>query len=140
MLLLDNQQKEERDISLMDTVDCFRLDANRKIDPSTRSKFGQYMTNAPVANFMASLFVNMSGKIRLLDAGAGVGSLTAAFVQEACNRQEKPDTINAEIYEIEPIFSDYLKETLSECNNLCALNNIPSDFILRLFKRNIVRM
>jgi len=128
MLLINNQQKEERNISLMDTVDCFRLDANRKIDPSTRSKFGQYMTNAPVANFMASLFVNMSGEIQLLDAGAGVGSLTAAFVREACNRQEKPDTINAEIYEIEPIFYDYLKETLSECNNLCALNNIPSDF------------
>ena len=29
MLLLYNQQEEEN-ISLMDTVDCFRLDANRK--------------------------------------------------------------------------------------------------------------
>lgn len=35
MLVIDNQQKEESDISLMDTVDCFRLDANKKVDPST---------------------------------------------------------------------------------------------------------
>lgn len=127
MLLLYNQQEEEN-ISLMDTVDCFRLDANRKINPATRSKFGQFMTNASVANFMASLFANMSGEIRLLDAGAGVGSLTAAFIQEACNRQEKPNTINATVYEIEPTFFEHLKETLSNCNELCSLNNIFSDF------------
>jgi adenine-specific DNA-methyltransferase len=40
----------------------------------------------------------------LLDAGAGVGSLTAAFVHEACDRQEKANTINATVYEIEPTF------------------------------------
>ena len=112
----------------MDTIDCFRLDANRKINPATRSKFGQFMTNASVANFMASLFANMSGEIRLLDAGAGVGSLTAAFIQEACNRQEKPNTINATVYEIEPIFFEHLKETISKCKKLCSLNNIPSVF------------
>jgi len=116
MLLLYNQREEN--ISLMDTVDCFRLDANRKINPSTRSEFGQFMTNASVANFMSSLFANMSGEVRLLDAGAGVGSLTAAFVQEACNRQEKPNTINATVYEIEPIFFEHLKETLSKCKKL----------------------
>ena len=64
----------------MDTVECFRLDANRKIDPAKRSGLGQFMTNAKVASFMASLFANIKGKINLLDAGAAVGSLTAAFV------------------------------------------------------------
>ena len=40
--------------------------------------------------------------IRLLDAGAGVGSLTAAFIEEMCGRSVKPRRICATAYEIDP--------------------------------------
>ncbi|MGQ0659982.1 Eco57I restriction-modification methylase domain-containing protein [Sphingosinicella sp.] len=47
-----------------------------------KSRLGQFMTPASVAEFMASLFDFRSTEdIRLLDAGAGQGALTAAFVE-----------------------------------------------------------
>ena len=59
------------------------------------------MTPPPTARLMASMFDDLSGDIHLLDAGAGVGSLTAAFVEEACQRQTKPDSITVNNYELE---------------------------------------
>jgi adenine-specific DNA-methyltransferase len=49
-----------------------------------KSKLGQFMTPPRVAEFMASLFeIPSKSAIRLLDAGAGQGALTAAFVERA---------------------------------------------------------
>ncbi|UIP07190.1 Eco57I restriction-modification methylase domain-containing protein [Erythrobacter sp. SDW2] len=49
-----------------------------------KSQLGQFMTPPNVAEFMASLFeFPAAPKIRLLDAGAGRGALTAAFVERA---------------------------------------------------------
>jgi tRNA1(Val) A37 N6-methylase TrmN6 len=49
-----------------------------------KSQLGQFMTPPSVAKFMASLFaVPETGAIRLLDAGAGQGALTVAFVEKA---------------------------------------------------------
>jgi adenine-specific DNA-methyltransferase len=49
-----------------------------------KSQFGQFMTSPSVAEFMASLFeIPPNGPIRLLDAGAGQGALTAAFIERA---------------------------------------------------------
>jgi hypothetical protein len=46
-----------------------------------KSQLGQFMTPLGVAEFMASLFeLPPKGRIRLLDAGAGQGALTAAFI------------------------------------------------------------
>lgn len=49
--------------------------------PSRKAALGQYMTPAPIAAFMASLFPNNLGAFHLLDAGAGEGSLTCAFLK-----------------------------------------------------------
>jgi hypothetical protein len=56
---------------------------NRHLNGGTKAAFEQYMTPARVSAFMVSLFLLLvKGKaIRLLDPGAGVGSLSAAFVQ-----------------------------------------------------------
>lgn len=48
---------------------------------SRQSEFGQYFTSDRIAEFMASLFGKPSGPVRLLDAGAGAGALTRAFVK-----------------------------------------------------------
>jgi len=88
----------------------FRI--NRKIDPIKRSKLGQFMTCGSVAKFMASLFNSIEDDIYLLDAGAAVvGSLTAAFLQEASNRKTKPKVINSICYEIDDLLIEYLQDT-----------------------------
>ncbi len=79
------------------------------------------MTPGPVAAFMASLFGEAAkDEVRLLDAGAGVGSLTAAFVVETCRREHRPKTITATLYEPEPVLVDCLRATLDECRRECA--------------------
>ncbi len=86
---------------------------------------------------MASLFDEVSGDIRLLDAGAGVGSLTAGFVERICSETNKPRSLSLTCYEIEPVLIGYLKNTLDEAVAQCAFSQIKctsnicdTDFIL----------
>ena len=63
---------------LVDRLDLIRLDIGRRLDPAHRAAMGQFFTPAPIARFMAELSEANTGKVRLLDPGAGVGSLSAA--------------------------------------------------------------
>ncbi len=95
------------------------------------------MTSAPIAEFMASLFAPLSHRtIRLLDPGAGVGSLTAAFVQRACREIVPPEHIDITAYEIDPLLEVPLRATLEDCVRAACFAGIaltyrilPVDFI-----------
>ena len=51
------------------------------VSPKGKMDLGQYMTPAPIATFMASLFPKNFSEFHLLDAGAGEGSLTCALLK-----------------------------------------------------------
>lgn len=75
-------------ISIMENLGPLLLRAERRracatarLDESTRSELGQFPTGADVAAFPATFFDVRSGPLRLLDPGAGVGSLAAAVVE-----------------------------------------------------------
>ncbi len=58
--------------------------AERATPRQRKSQLGQFMTPLSVADFMASRFtLPKSGAIRLLDAGAGQGALTTAFIKRS---------------------------------------------------------
>ena len=123
-------------IDLRDSVEFFRLDANRKLDPSRRGKLGQFMTPPPVAKFMASLFKQTPQNMSLLDPGAGVGSLTAAFVQKILENKDRPKHLKLSAFEIEPVMQPYLQESFrsfemsSNQNGIGLTGSIsPVDFI-----------
>jgi len=86
---------------------------------------GQFLTPAPIARFMASMFREPSGPVRLLDPGAGVGSLTAAYVSEACARRITPSEISVTAYEIDPFLVPYLGRTLEMCRAHCNAAGLP---------------
>lgn len=67
------------------------------------------MTPSAIAHFMAGLFGTASKPVRLLDAGAGVGSLTSAFLYK---QAQVPVEVDA--WEVDPILLEYLKNVLSE--------------------------
>jgi adenine-specific DNA-methyltransferase len=113
--------------ALVDSIDFFRLDANRKIQPERRSDLGQFMTPPATARLMASMFQANQEEISLLDAGAGVGSLTAAFVSEVCARSARPKSISVTVYEIDPILAEYLEGTLAQCRSTCAEVGVAFD-------------
>ena len=81
---------------------------------------------------MASLFdKDWVGPVRLLDAGAGVGSLTAAFVEEFCRSKSVVPSIDATAYELDPIMAEFLQTTLFDCERVCDTAGIrfSSEFL-----------
>ena len=70
------------------------------------------MTPSPVASFMASLFRNWPRSARLLDPGAGIGSLTEAFATKFLEKATLESHLATTAYEIEPILVSYLGEHL----------------------------
>ncbi len=89
-------------------VDQLRLEASRRLNPERKSALGQFMTPSAIARFMASLFSPGANNVRLLDAGAGVGSLTSAFVDAHPGVR-----IQIEAWELDPTLRAYLETTLS---------------------------
>lgn len=125
-------------LAIADTAEFYRIDASLKLDPQKRSLLGQYMTPAPIARFMASLFEGIPKDVRLLDPGAGVGSLTAAFVERLCEGVRKPGSVALVAYEIEPLLATYLRQTMDVALTQCRAAQIKAeneiheeDFILR---------
>lgn len=123
---------------LIESVDRARLEVSPTLDPKRRSKLGQFMTPGQTAAFMASMFQNMPRDVRLLDAGAGMGALTAAFISEACRRDDRPASIAVTAYEIDPQMADILDGTMQACAVRCikagiafSCDVIRDDYILR---------
>lgn len=53
-----------------------------------QEELGQFLTAVPTADFMASMFGPLPSVVRLLDAGAGAGALTVAFVKMLAKLRE----------------------------------------------------
>ena len=105
---------------LAEQVDFVRMDVSRRLDPTKRSQLGQFLTPAPVARFMASMFEPFGQSVRLLDAGAGVGSLSAAFVDQVIGGKTNVDRLTVTAYEVDPALAEYLEETLDACRVKCT--------------------
>ena len=123
--------------AIAETADFYRAAIASRLDPKRRSELGQYMTAAPLARFLASLFDSIEGDVRLLDPGAGVGALTAAFIERICGTRRKPESAALVCYEIEPLMIGYLRATLQAAERRCAEARIEAltrihdeDFIL----------
>jgi hypothetical protein len=70
------------------------------------------MTTTAIADFMASLFTRWPNHARLLDPGAGVGSLTEAFSERFSAKAAQGAILEAHAYEIEPVLLRYLADHL----------------------------
>ena len=104
---------------LLDRVDLIRLDAGRRLDPARRAAMGQFFTPAPIARFMADLSEATAGEVRLLDAGAGIGSLSAAWIARACGLERGPSSIHLTAYEADPHLAKHLRQTVQDCEAVC---------------------
>jgi adenine-specific DNA-methyltransferase len=105
------------------TLDLTRVDVSARLDPKQRTKLGQFFTPMVTARLMASMFTNESTTLRVLDAGAGIGLLTAAFIAEVCRREKRPERISVVAFEIDPALSPQLEETHALCRALCGSRN-----------------
>lgn len=105
--------------SLMLAVDEFRKEASARLDARRRTQMGQFLTPSPIASFMAEMFRGKKPTVRVLDPGAGVGSLCAAVVSTLCQSSTRPAMIAVTAYEVDPLLVDYLRQTLRRCRSTC---------------------
>lgn len=98
---------------LLELAEQYRKEANKLLNPKTKSALGQFMTPAPICLFMASLFDSIQGEVKLLDPGCGVGSLSAAFIDRALNLDVK--SVDLDAFDIEEVMIPFLDKTLDAC-------------------------
>lgn len=119
-------------INLLGQVDLLRIAASLKQEQKQKGKLGQFLTPAPVAELMAGMFDKLDlPQISLLDAGAGVGSLLAAFVANLCQRKRRPANLDIVAYEIDPFLIVYLHQTLKLCARECQIAGISLNYEIR---------
>lgn len=104
---------------LFDKMDLLRVQISQKLDPKHRAEKGQYFTPSNLARFMASMFNQRPRILNILDAGAGIGTLSAALTLTACDWEQKPDLITITAYESEREFLDIIADTYNSCENYC---------------------
>ena len=96
-----------------------------------QAEWGQYFTPPGIARFMVELFALDGDKIRLLDAGAGAGGLSAAFLDRMLDAGDTTQPVELTAHEIDPAL---LRQLTSEIDGRCRRLNgrceiIPGDFI-----------
>ena len=123
-LLVKQDRSSVREATMI-AVDQVRRTANSVLHPERKIELGQFMTPASVAQFMAALFSERHGPVRLLDAGAGIGSLTAAFID-----RWGAESVHVTAYEIDETLTSFLRDILS-CYGNCGFEGtiINRDFI-----------
>jgi len=109
---------------LLDWVDLVRLGVSSKLAPDRQTALGQFFTPAPTARLMASMLDANASNVRLIDPGAGIGTLTAAGVAELCSRSQRPGKISVAAYEIDTNLIPHLRKTLDGCRRTCELAGI----------------
>jgi len=117
---------------LLSDVEQTRVVVSRACDPKRKSQFSQFFTPVDIARYMAGLFSQRTGdNCRLLDAGAGIGSLSAAFLERCASGSLDFDCVEVDAFEVDDDLHPYLTRTLEKYRK--HLNIIPTvrgnDFI-----------
>ena len=100
---------------LLQTVEQRRQTVSAALSAKHRSAMGQFFTPCGPAGFLAGLLdLPESGVFRVLDPGAGVGSLSAAVVARVV--EERPDlALEITALELDAALIPHLVATLEAC-------------------------
>lgn len=105
--------------------------------PRTRKERGHFGTAPAIADFMAGMFTEIpKGPVRILDPGAGVGTLSAAICQRVLQQKNSRHLI-FELWENDPDLAPRLcatmeacKKTLKEAGHEIQFTILFGDFVL----------
>ena len=112
--------------------DSARLAVSRKTSKEHKSAFGQFLTNTRIAHVMASLVTSDGfNSCKLLDPGAGLGALTAAFLERWKTGDLRFSHIDTTAYELDERLRGELCATISKYAQMRRISTrvIPGDFI-----------
>ncbi len=123
-------------LSLVNAIDLRRIEVAARIaaDPARQARFGQFLTPAPIARFMAGMLSRPHRKsVRILDPGAGTGILGAAAVAHLCDQPEggRPEAIHVTAWEVDRAVIPELHDALCICSSACEGLGIVFDADVR---------
>jgi adenine-specific DNA-methyltransferase len=133
------QHKSSKELvnnNILEYIDLLRIDSSRKIHHLRKSVLSQYFSDVSLSRLMASMFSFKANHIRILDPGAGIGSLFAACVEVIIKRRFKPERISITAYEIDELFYPYLNEVFRICSRVC--NNASIKFEAELIQKDFI--
>lgn len=118
----------------LEAVDTVRREVAPRIEQKRKAEFGQFMTPSSVARFMASLFPPSTlPTCRLLDAGAGVGALSCAFLDRWTAGGFGFESVEATAYEIDDTLRGHLEQ------HLTGYSRVKPRIIMALPERVLLR-
>lgn len=120
-------------LRLLSEIDKTRAEISANTSREKKAALGQFLTPASIARFMASLFYpSRHTECRLLDAGAGIGSLSAAFLERISNGELGFHSIQVDAFELDSRLHPVLARVLGQFSSIANLttNVIGGDFIL----------
>lgn len=113
----------------INNTDLTKKEVSKSIPQLKKSQLGQFLTSVAIAKFMARMFKTSAHRnCKLLDAGAGVGALSCAFLDQIGSYAIPFDSVSIDAIEIDTTLAKYLKNHLDAYSNV-NVNIIPADFI-----------
>lgn len=88
-------------IALAEALEKERLSHAVETSLKHKETFGQYFTPYSIAKFMSSLFPATDKKIKLLDPGAGIGTLSCSFMERILSEKWNIPDIHISAYDID---------------------------------------
>jgi adenine-specific DNA-methyltransferase len=106
--------KRSSDLGLLDVSAALQQRHEAATSADARKERGQVFTPPSVCRFMAGLFKQIPDHFRLLDAGAGVGSLAAAVCERILTLRS-PRQIEVVAYETDAALLPLLEDNMQHC-------------------------
>ena len=113
-------------------VEQTRLKMSKNTAAKRKSQLGQFLTPARTAQFMAALFsLAPERACRLLDPGAGIGSLSSAFIERCIAGDLDFAQVEITAFELDDLLHSELKNTLASYSTRIPLHYeiVGGDFI-----------
>jgi len=129
--IAESQSCETVERSLLTIADALRARFFASVSVEHQKAFGQFLTPPHVAELMAAMFQLRSRHIRLLDAGAGMGILSAAFVRRLLQRKMPPKCIEVTAYELDAALLRGIEQTYEACRVACQQRGVEFSATIR---------
>ena len=125
------QQKNKEPLVFLQQLDSMQGEIQRFLPKKHQSEMGQFFTPLSIAVMMSGMFSHITPSIHLLDPGAGIGILTAAFITRALTFSTRPKSIQITAFELDPLLINTLKMNLEECKRLCEQYSVVFHYEIR---------
>lgn len=116
---------------MLSIVERKRLQLSKSTEAKRKAQLGQFLTPESTATFIANLFPDGEGCCRLLDAGAGIGSLSAAFLDRWRSGRFGFQRVVVDAFEIDHALISHLSHTLDKYNH-------GGDFIANIHEEDFI--